>query len=263
MKQDPGAGISPSASAERSFVPMEEPPERITASCSARRRWTAARRAAASSATIPARVTSQPVAAISAASAIWLASRTWPGRGVASGAQSSFPVDSTATRGRRKTSTVTMPKVARSARLAARNRRPAGRTASPRVKSSPAWTTLAPAATARETSMRAPPPLPSPLPPRGAVCSTITTASASAGRKPPVGDLHRLARRHSSVEDVAHRHRPDDVQHDQRKLGGGVDVGGVHREAVHHLSPLGGRLSGAAKACARTRPSAAVSGTLS
>ncbi len=47
-------------------------------------------------------------------------------------------------------------------------------------------TTLAPGVTARATSIRAPPPLPSPLPPNGEVCSTITTASASTGRKPPV-----------------------------------------------------------------------------
>ena len=59
----------------------------------------ASRSAETSSGMIPPSVGTQPAAATWAASAIWFVSRTWPGCGVASAAQSSFPVDSSATRG--------------------------------------------------------------------------------------------------------------------------------------------------------------------
>ena len=98
-KRTPGAGRSATASAHRSFVPIEEPPDRMTASCSASRPRMASRSAETSSGTIPPNVGTQPAAATWAASAIWFVSRTWPGPGVASAAQSSLPVESRATRG--------------------------------------------------------------------------------------------------------------------------------------------------------------------
>ena len=185
---------------ERSFVPTDEPPERITASCSGSRRATAARRASASSRDDAARASpSQPAASICGAPARtgW---RRAPARArrLRSGAHSSLPVDSTATRGRRKT-----VDLGRRRRWPARARScgpqpppaPAGRRRRGR-RSSPGWTTLAPAATARDD-----------LDARAAAAAVAAAAErprvldhhhgvGARGQKAAGGDRHRLARGH-------------------------------------------------------------------
>ena len=111
--------------------------------------------------------------------------------------------------------------------------------------------------------MRAPRPLPSPLPPSGAVCSTITTASASAGRKPPVAI--------STASPAAIRPwKTSPIGTDPTTFSTTSDSSeAVWTSAARTAKPSmtdrrsEGRLSGAAKACPRTRPSAAVSGTRS
>ena len=201
-----------------------------------------ARRAAASSATIPPRVTSQPVAAIWAASAIWLASRTWPGRGVASagaelvpGRQHRHPraakdLDGDdAEGGQQRQIRGAQPAARRKNRLAAGRLLAglhdvgAGRHG---ARDLDAGATAAAVAAAAE----------------GRRLLDHHHGVGVVGEKAAGGDLHRLARPPFAREDVAHRHRSDDVQHDQRQLGGGVDVGGAHREAVHDRPPLGGEV---------------------
>ena len=248
----PGGSRSASASAVRSFVPTEEPPDRITASWSSSSRAIARRSALASSGTMPAWVTSQPAAVACAPSAVWLASRTWPGRGVSAGSHSSLPVDSTATRGRRWTATVVTPKVASIARSCGRRRRPAGSTAAPRARSSPRWTTLAPGATAREISTRAPPS-------SAVVCSTITTASAPSGRKPPV-EMATASPAPTPRGNTSPIGTVPVTPASPAARGRAPDVGAAHRVAVHDGAALARQIGGRRNASASTRPTAAPSG---
>ena len=125
---------------------------------------------------------SPPAWATIAESATADASRTCPGRSVAtSGGTTSSPVEKTVTRGRACTGTAVTPAAASMARSWARSGRPAGTSSAPSAASSSARTTPSPWATGRTTSM---------VP--GMTCwvySTMTTASAPGGSTPPVGML--------------------------------------------------------------------------
>ena len=154
----PGGSRSASASADTSFVPIDEPPDRMTASWSSSSRAIARRSASASSRD------DAGVRDVAAGGGRLRAQRRLVGvahlpRTRRLGGIDTARCRSTAPRraaggGRRR---VVTPNVASIARSCGRRRRPAGSTAAPRARSSPRSTTFAPGATARETSTRAPP----------------------------------------------------------------------------------------------------------
>ena len=161
---------------------------------------------------------------------------------MASGAQSSFPVDSTATRGPAKD--LDGDDAERGEEREIRGAQPAARRKNG-LAARQILARLHDVGAGRHGARD--------LDPRAAAAAVAAAAERRGlldhhhgvgvgGKKTAGGDLHRLARGHPPVEDVAHRHRPDDVQHDREQLGGGVDVGGVHREAVHDRPPLGRKI---------------------
>ena len=133
------------------------------------------------SAAIPSLCTSAPASAAWAASItellswIWAGPRGWPG------GTSSSPVEMTARRGRRWTSTVAPPVAASRAMAAASQGRPAGSSAAPSATSVPARRTLSPGRAASRMATETGSPA---VPGSASVSSTGTTVSAPGGTSP-------------------------------------------------------------------------------
>ena len=109
-----------------------------------------------------------------------------PGRIGSPGATISSPVETTATSGRRHTSTAARPTAASMPISREVSTWPARSTVSPRARSLPAKAMNWPETAGRRTAIAGMPLSLSPSPSTVSVCSTMTTASAPRGAMPPV-----------------------------------------------------------------------------
>ena len=149
-----------------------------------------------------------------------------PGRIGAPGATISSPVESTATRGRRQTSTQARPTAASMPISREVSSLPRRSTVSPRARSLPAKAISCPGTAGRTTRM-------APVASSKSVCSTISTASAPRGIMPPVAitvavpGTNGQAGRHPRRQHLG-------IEREDARLGRGRArrVGGAQREAV-------------------------------
>ena len=144
MRQTVSASASRRMRLMWSSSPAEAPPEVRIASACAAPRSSAARTAASASGATPRSTVSQPQRRSIASSIGRLASNTASGPASAPGAVTSSPVDSTATRSRRRTLTAPSPPAAICARSIGVSLRPADAATAPAARFSPAGRTLAP-----------------------------------------------------------------------------------------------------------------------
>ena len=164
-----------------SRAPTELPPEKSTMSQDFMAFWMVSEKVFSSSLMMPYETGRPPVSRTSAAMFIPFISRIFPGGGCIVWETISSPVEITATRTCLRTKSPSTPIPARRPRSCGRSRCPAGRRGAPFLTSSPAAMTFDPIETGRVTSII--------LSSTRTVCSSITTASAPGGIKPPVAIL--------------------------------------------------------------------------
>ncbi len=143
-RQNTSVPLFSTAAFTQSASPVDTPPEVRIRSCVDAASLSLAAIRSLSSARMPRSVTSQQSLASIAISMLRLESKSCAGPRMPPGATISSPVENTATRTLRLSSTFAYPKAAASATSWGRMRWPAGRTVSPSAISSPAGRTLAP-----------------------------------------------------------------------------------------------------------------------